>query len=100
MLAFVTQLILFGDVLLNPNKLSKDMYHSKKLVKGLGMDYEKIYVCQNSYMLFSKERKDEKQWLKCGKPRYVKVVIDDGEKVTTEVANKQVPYLPIAPRLK
>jgi hypothetical protein len=24
------------------------MYHSKKLVKGLGMDYEKIDVCQNS----------------------------------------------------
>jgi hypothetical protein len=31
-----------GDVLLNPNKLPKDMYHSKKLVKRLGMDYEKI----------------------------------------------------------
>jgi hypothetical protein len=36
---------LIADVLLNPNKLSKDMYHSKKLVKGLGMDYEKIDVC-------------------------------------------------------
>jgi hypothetical protein len=43
---------LVGDVLLNPNKLPKDMYHSKKLVKGLGMDYEKIDVCQNSCMLF------------------------------------------------
>jgi hypothetical protein len=36
---------LIGDVLLNPNKLSKDMYHSKKLVKELGMNYEKIDVC-------------------------------------------------------
>jgi hypothetical protein len=36
---------LIGDVLPNPNKLPKDMYHSKKLVKGLGMDYEKIDVC-------------------------------------------------------
>jgi hypothetical protein len=36
---------LIGDVLLNPNKLPKDTYHSKKLVKGLGMDYEKIDVC-------------------------------------------------------
>jgi hypothetical protein len=36
---------LIEDVLLNPNNLSKDMYHSKKLVKGLGMDYEKIEVC-------------------------------------------------------
>jgi hypothetical protein len=35
---------LIGDVLLNTNKLPKGMYHSKKLVKGLGMDYEKIDV--------------------------------------------------------
>jgi hypothetical protein len=42
---------LFGDVLPNPSKLPKDMYHSKKFVKGLGMDYEKIDVCRNSCML-------------------------------------------------
>jgi hypothetical protein len=30
---------------LNPNKMLKDMYHSKKCVKGLGMDDEKIDVC-------------------------------------------------------
>jgi hypothetical protein len=38
--------------------------------------------------------------LKCGKPRYVEVVNDDGETVITEVAHKQVRYMPIAPRLK
>jgi hypothetical protein len=88
---------LFRDVLLNPNKLPKDMYHSKKLVKGPSMDYEKIDVCRNSCMLFWKEHKDEKQCLKCGKPRYVKVVNDDGETETTEVAHKQVRYMPITP---
>jgi hypothetical protein len=36
---------LIGDVLPNPNKLLKGMYHSKKLVKGLGLNYEKIDVC-------------------------------------------------------
>jgi hypothetical protein len=36
---------LIGVVLPNPNRLSKDMHHSKKLVKRLGMDYEKIDVC-------------------------------------------------------
>jgi hypothetical protein len=51
---------LFGDVLLNSNKLPKDMYHSKKLVKWLNMDYEKIDVYQNSCILFWKEHKDEK----------------------------------------
>jgi hypothetical protein len=43
---------LITDALLNPNKMSKDMYHFKKLVKRLGMDYEKIDVCQNSCMVF------------------------------------------------
>jgi hypothetical protein len=28
------------------------MYQSNKLVKGLGMDYEKIYVCQNNCIFF------------------------------------------------
>jgi hypothetical protein len=74
---------LSGEVLPNPNKLPKDIYHSKKLVKGLSMDYEKINVCQNSCMLFWKEHKDKKQCLKCGKPRYIKVVNDDGETMTT-----------------
>jgi hypothetical protein len=46
LLTFVIRLLkLIRDVLPNPYKLPKDMYHSKKLVKGLGMDYEKIDVC-------------------------------------------------------
>jgi hypothetical protein len=76
------------------------MYHSKKLVKELGMDYEKIHVCRNSCMLFWKEHKDEKQCLKCGKLRYVEVVNEDGEMVIIEVAHKQVHYMPITPQLK
>jgi hypothetical protein len=43
---------LVGDVLSSSNKIPKDMYHSKKLVKGLNMDYQKIDVCRNSCMLF------------------------------------------------
>jgi hypothetical protein len=76
------------------------MYHSKKLVKKLSMDYEKIDVCQNNCMIFWKEHKDEKQCLKYGKPRYVEAVNDDGETVTTKVAHKQVRYMLITPRLK
>jgi hypothetical protein len=36
---------LIGDVLSNPNKLPKDIYHFKKLIKELGIHYEKIDVC-------------------------------------------------------
>jgi hypothetical protein len=46
---------LFGDVLPKPNKLSKYMYHSKTIIKGIRMDYEKIDVCKNNCMLFKKE---------------------------------------------
>jgi hypothetical protein len=91
---------LVRDVLPNPNKLPKDIYHSKKLVKGLDMDYEKIDICRNSCMLFWKEHKEENKCLKYGKPRYVKVINDDGEIVTIEVARKQLRYMPFAPRLK
>jgi hypothetical protein len=91
---------LVGDVLLNPNKLPKDMYHSKKLVMGLGMNYEKIDVCQNRCMLFWKEHKEENKCLKCGKPRYIEVINDDCEMVTIEIAHKHLCYMPIAPRLK
>jgi hypothetical protein len=46
---------LLGDVLPKPNKLLKDMYHSKTIIKSLGMDYENIDVCKNNRMLFMKE---------------------------------------------
>jgi hypothetical protein len=58
---------LIGDVLPNTNKLPKYMYHSKKLVKGLSMDYENIDIFRNSCMLFWKEHKEENKYLKCGK---------------------------------
>jgi hypothetical protein len=45
---------LFGDVLLKPNKLSKDMYHSMTIIKDLSMDYEKIDVRKNNCMIFMK----------------------------------------------
>jgi hypothetical protein len=49
---------------------------------------------------FSKEHKEENKYLKCGKLWYIEVVNDDGEMVTTEVAHKQVHYMPNAPQLK
>jgi hypothetical protein len=70
LLSFVTQLIaikskfafssncykellkLFSDVLPANHKVPRDMYQSKKLLSVLGMDYEKIDVCQDNCILF------------------------------------------------
>jgi hypothetical protein len=64
------------------------------------MEYEKIDVCKDNCMIFYKEHKNETKCLKCGKSRFVEVINEDGEKVTTEVAHKQLRYMPLTPRMK
>jgi hypothetical protein len=91
---------LISDVLPTNHKLPRDMYQSKKLFSGLGMDYEKIDVCQDNCMLFWKEQINEKKCLKCGKSRFIEVINDDGEEVMTKIAYKQFSYMPLTPRLK
>jgi hypothetical protein len=46
---------LFNDVLPSNHKMSKDMYQSKKILSPLGMEYEKIDVCNDNCMIFYKE---------------------------------------------
>jgi hypothetical protein len=48
----------------------------------------------------TKKHKDETKCLKCGKSRFVEVVNEDGEKVMTKVAHKQLRYMPVMPRMK
>jgi hypothetical protein len=91
---------LFSDVLPSNHKMPKDMYQSKKLLSALGMEYEKIDVCKDNCMIFYKEHKNEKKCLKCGKPRFIEVVNEDGEIVMTKTAHKQLGYMPLTPRMK
>jgi hypothetical protein len=85
-------LSLISDVLPSIHKMPKDMYQSKKLLSALGMEYEKIDVCKDNRMIFYKEHKDETKCLKCGKSRFIEVVNEDGEKVMTKTAHKQLRY--------
>jgi hypothetical protein len=43
---------LISDVLSENHKMPKDMYQSKKLLLGLGIDYKKINVYDNNCLLF------------------------------------------------
>jgi hypothetical protein len=74
---------LINDILLQPHKISKDMYPSKKLMSALVLKYEKIDVCSDNCMLFWKEHANEKKCLECGQSRFVEVVSYDDEKVMT-----------------
>jgi hypothetical protein len=94
---YKVSLSLFGDVLPSNHKMPKDMYQSKKLLSALGIEYEKIDVCKDNCMIFYKEHKNEKKYLKCGKPRFVEVVNEDGETVMMKTAHKQLRCIPLMP---
>jgi hypothetical protein len=64
------------------------------------MNYEKIDACEKNCMLFWKEHKDNTECMHCGRPRYMKVINEDGASVTIKVAVKQLLYIPMMPRLK
>jgi hypothetical protein len=91
---------LFSDVLLANHKVPRDMYQSKKLLSGLGMNYEKIDVCQDNCMLFWKEHINENKFLKCGKTQFVEVINADSEEVMTKIGYKQLRYMPLTPWMK
>jgi hypothetical protein len=66
----------------------------------MGMEYEKIDVCKDNYMLFYKEHKNETKCLKCGELRFIEVINEDSENVMTEVAHKQLRYMLLTPWMK
>jgi hypothetical protein len=70
------------------HNMSKDLYQSKKIVFGLGMNYENIDVCEKNCMLFWKKHKDDTKCMHYGRSRYVKVRNEDGVFVTTKVVTK------------
>jgi hypothetical protein len=43
---------------------------------------------------------NEKKCAICGETRFIEVVNDDGLTMMTEVAHKQLRYMPLVPRLK
>jgi hypothetical protein len=88
------------DLIPTKDNMPKDLYQSKKIVSGLGMNYDKIDVGKKNCMLFWKEHKDDTERMHCDRSRYVKVRNEDGVSVTTKVATKQLHYIPITPRLK
>jgi hypothetical protein len=81
------------------DNMPKDLYQSKKIIVGRGMNYEKIDVCEKNYLLFWKEHKDDTECMHCGMSRYLKAINKDGASVTTKVVVKQLRYMSVNPRL-
>jgi hypothetical protein len=62
---YIVKLII--DLIPVKNNMLRDLYQSKKIVAGLGMNYEKIDVLERNYMLLWKEHKDNTICMHCGR---------------------------------
>lgn len=80
------------------NSVPKDYYAAKKMLKGLGLGYEKIDACNNNCMLFYKENSSLDSCSVCGHPRYRPVQGGKGRK--KGIPYKVLRYLPLIPRLQ
>jgi hypothetical protein len=76
------------DLIPKNHNMPKDLYQSKKIIIGLGMNYKKIDVYKNNGILFWKEHKDDTECMDYDRSGYLKVVNKDGASVTTKVAVK------------
>ncbi|XP_068304214.1 uncharacterized protein [Pyrus communis] len=78
------------------NCLPEDHKSAQKVLKGLGLGYEKIHACVNNCMLFYKENKQLDKSPIYNKPRF-KVTSQNRK---TKIPQKVMRYLPLKPRLQ
>jgi hypothetical protein len=75
--------------------LKENFYTAKSMMKSLGLEYQKIDICPNFYMLYYLENVELIECWTCGHSRY-KPRIGRGK---TLVAHKKLRYFSITPKL-
>ncbi|XP_074579109.1 uncharacterized protein LOC141835604 [Curcuma longa] len=93
--SFDMLLQLLQEAFPKPNAIPNSHYEAKKLLKELGLTYEKIHVCKNDCILFWGEHENKDACPVCKEPRYKY----DGMNKKKN-AQKILRYFPIKPRLK
>lgn len=88
-------------------KIPKTFSEAKKMIRDLGLDYEKIDACPNDCILYWKENEDRDSCPKCKTPRWKDTTTgeqDDKEDVvdpkTAKIPQKVLRYFPLIPRLQ
>ncbi|KAL4561446.1 hypothetical protein LXL04_033612 [Taraxacum kok-saghyz] len=80
------------DTLPENNTMPSSLYEAKKLLKGVGLQYEKIHACPNDCVLFRKEHKDASECPTCRTSRW--------KKNTKNVPSNVLWYFPPIPRFR
>ncbi|XP_071740336.1 uncharacterized protein [Rutidosis leptorrhynchoides] len=91
--------------------IPNSLYELRKIIRDLGVGYEKIDACPNDCMLYWKENKDKIKCDVCQTSRYKQINNDSENESTTEADNdgdykakkvraKVLRYFPLIPRLQ
>ncbi|XP_020080549.1 uncharacterized protein LOC109704193 [Ananas comosus] len=86
----------------NGKCLPKTFVEAKKVIKTLGLGYEKIHACQNNCQLYWKDKANDDNCSICGASRWRMI---RGHSSSTRRKKKGIPakvlrYFPLKPRLK
>ncbi|GKV11263.1 hypothetical protein SLEP1_g22529 [Rubroshorea leprosula] len=102
-----TQLLEYlSFLLLEGNVLPKSYSETKKIIRSLGLSYEKIHACPNDCMLFWKDKANDDLCSKCGASRWIvntnieEDSIDCTMKKKKPKAAKILRWFPLIPRLQ
>jgi hypothetical protein len=83
------------NILLERNRLKEKFYLAKSMMKSLGLEYQKIDLCPNFYMLYYLKNTELTKCITYMHARY-KPITGRGRAL---VAHKKLRYFPITPRL-
>ncbi|XP_043694245.1 uncharacterized protein LOC122644951 [Telopea speciosissima] len=89
--SFSMLLDLLKKALPQGNTLPNSLYEAKKMVKDLGLSYNKIDACPNDCMLYWKDASNEKSCRICGASRY---------ESKSKVPEKTLRHFPLIPRVQ
>ncbi|KAM2927894.1 hypothetical protein COP2_035201 [Malus domestica] len=78
------------------NCLPKDHRDVQKVLKSLGLGYEKIHACKNNCILYYEEYKTLDKCSVCNESRFKMT----SHNITTKIPQKVMRYLPLKPRLQ
>lgn len=86
------------SILPDGETLPDNFYQAKRLVRGIGLKYEKIDVCPNDCMIYWKTTASLHKCGKCGTSRYLYETDEDG--IRRRISAKVMRYFPVTPRLQ
>ncbi|PKA45796.1 hypothetical protein AXF42_Ash018347 [Apostasia shenzhenica] len=104
--SFSMLLQLLKDAFPNESSLPSSSYEAKKLIKDLGLSYEKIHACPNDCMLYWGEKKDDISCYICKSSRWISSENKNDTSEAIDVSRKYkkpakvLRYFPVIPRLK